>query len=141
MPDFLKNAARAGLYHLPASGQPQFRKTAEQTQLRLLHADLAKHAELGGILGELGKALDFPDWYGANLDALHDCLTDPAWQGRHGTALLIDGLDSLHKKNPPAFSTLLEVLASAAHEASTGKHPLWILLDTPAPGIAELPVT
>ena len=23
-----------------------------------------------------GKALDFPHWYGRNLDALHDCLTD-----------------------------------------------------------------
>ncbi len=24
----------------------------------------------------LAKALSFPDWYGKNLDALHDCLTD-----------------------------------------------------------------
>ena len=25
---------------------------------------------------QLSEALDFPDWYGANLDALYDCLTD-----------------------------------------------------------------
>ena len=25
---------------------------------------------------ELARALDFPDWYGANLDALYDVLTD-----------------------------------------------------------------
>lgn len=24
----------------------------------------------------LAKALGFPDWYGGNLDALYDCLTD-----------------------------------------------------------------
>lgn len=24
----------------------------------------------------LAEALDFPDWYGGNLDALYDCLTD-----------------------------------------------------------------
>ncbi len=24
----------------------------------------------------LAEALDFPDWYGANLDALYDCLQD-----------------------------------------------------------------
>lgn len=24
----------------------------------------------------LANALQFPDWYGRNLDALHDCLTD-----------------------------------------------------------------
>ena len=26
----------------------------------------------------LAAALDFPDWYGRNLDALYDCLTDLA---------------------------------------------------------------
>ena len=25
---------------------------------------------------ELAKALNFPDWYGMNLDALYDCLTE-----------------------------------------------------------------
>ena len=24
----------------------------------------------------LAEVLDFPDWYGSNLDALYDCLTD-----------------------------------------------------------------
>lgn len=24
----------------------------------------------------LAETLDFPEWYGRNLDALHDCLTD-----------------------------------------------------------------
>ena len=26
--------------------------------------------------GQLAEAMDFPEWYGKNLDALHDCLTD-----------------------------------------------------------------
>lgn len=141
MPAPLKNAACAGLYHLPAADQPQFRKRAEHARLRVLQADLGRHAELDGILGELGKALDFPDWYGANLDALHDCLADPDWRGHHGVALLIDGLDTLRRKSPPAFLSLLEVFASATGEASTEKQPLWIVLDIPAPGIAELPAT
>ena len=25
---------------------------------------------------QLAEALEFPDWYGENLDALYDCLTD-----------------------------------------------------------------
>ena len=28
------------------------------------------------IHGQLAQALTFPAWYGNNLDALHDCLTD-----------------------------------------------------------------
>ncbi|MGH3609345.1 MAG: barstar family protein, partial [Pseudonocardiaceae bacterium] len=33
----------------------------------------------------MGSALDFPAWYGRNLDALHDCLADLSWQpiGEH----------------------------------------------------------
>ena len=28
------------------------------------------------VHSEIKNALDFPDYYGGNLDALHDCLTD-----------------------------------------------------------------
>lgn len=28
------------------------------------------------IHDQLSEALGFPDWYGRNLDALHDCLTE-----------------------------------------------------------------
>ncbi|MEU4802668.1 barstar family protein [Actinosynnema sp. NPDC023587] len=30
-------------------------------------------------LAAIGQALDFPDHYGQNLDALYDCLTDLSW--------------------------------------------------------------
>jgi len=40
----------------------------------ILDGKLMKDREtLHGILADL---LGFPDWYGRNLDALHDCLTD-----------------------------------------------------------------
>ncbi len=29
-----------------------------------------------GFHETIAKALEFPEWYGGNLDALHDCLTD-----------------------------------------------------------------
>ena len=31
------------------------------------------------LLAALGEALSFPDWYGANWDALADCLMDMSW--------------------------------------------------------------
>lgn len=36
-------------------------------------AGLQDKARLHSVLAE---ALDFPEWYGNNLDALYDCLTD-----------------------------------------------------------------
>ena len=39
----------------------------------------------------LAEALDFPDWYGCNLDALHDCLTEISGD-IHLTLLHLDSL-------------------------------------------------
>jgi len=138
--NFFLDSARAGLYHLPGSRRQQLREMAEQAHLHLLHVELGTHTELGEILAELGKVLHFPAWYGANLDALHDCLTDPDWQPRRGIVIRITGLDELQQNTLPACTPLLEVLGSAARERSaTAKTPLWILLDTPGHGIAPLP--
>ncbi|MFZ2266641.1 MAG: barstar family protein [Azonexus sp.] len=139
MQNFLKNATQAGLYSLPASHQARLQKMAKQADLQLRTVELDHFGKLDRILGELGQALHFPDWYGANLDALHDCLTDPEWLPKHGIVIQITGLDHLQQKAPHAFTTLLEVLGSAARERSAAQLPLWILLDTPGHGIAPLP--
>ncbi len=36
-------------------------------------------------LAAIADALSFPDWFGHNLDALYDCLTDLSWlpEGEH----------------------------------------------------------
>lgn len=39
-----------------------------------IHCDSIKNAEQ--FHTALAQGLDFPDWYGNNLDALYDCLTD-----------------------------------------------------------------
>ena len=135
----LKDAAGAGLFHLPRSRRVDLLHLAAAAQLKLLLADLGDCKGRHEALYQLGKACQFPVWYGANLDALHDCLTDPEWQPRKGVVLQISGLDSLRAADPEAFSTLIEVLQSAASIRSAGKTPLWILLTSPAPGIRDLP--
>ena len=39
-----------------------------------------------GFLAAVGEALDFPDWYGHNFDALADCLHDVGRGDRRGRA-------------------------------------------------------
>lgn len=134
----LQDASRAGVFHVPAAQIQELPRLAIQAQLLLLTADLARIEDSRQILRELGSALGFPTWYGANFDALHDCLTDPAWRPGHGVILLISGLDALRRHDPEAFSTMIEVLRSAAKTRSLGKHPLWILLGSPARGVPSL---
>ena len=135
----LKDAARAGLYHLPPDNPLDLPHLVAKAQQKFLSADLGDCQEAHEALHKLGDACQFPVWYGTNFDALHDCLTDEDWQPRKGVVLQISGLDTLRTADPEAFSTLIEVLQSAASTRSAGKTPLWILLTSPAPGISDLP--
>lgn len=56
----------------------------------------------------LRDALGFPDWYGCNLDALHDCLTALPEE----TELVLTGFSWL----PPFFRGFLRVMEDAQEE-------------------------
>jgi RNAse (barnase) inhibitor barstar len=62
------------------------------------------------LLAALGEALSFPDWYGANWDALADCLMDMSWS---------EGPVRLHLANANALPTeLREPLEEVFQEAA-----------------------
>jgi hypothetical protein len=87
------------------------------------------------LLRAIAKALEFPDWFGENWDALEDCLTDLSWHKAAGHVLLFEGLGALA---PDERGTLIDVLASAAQFwAQQGKPFFAVFVD---PGRAlELP--
>ena len=62
------------------------------------------------LLEAVGWALGFPDYYGANWDALEECLTDMSWQS--GPILLhITHSDAI---SPGVLVTFIEIFADAA---------------------------
>jgi len=44
--------------------------------MKTVTIDCAAIADKAALHKALSEALDFPDWYGHNLDALYDCLTE-----------------------------------------------------------------
>ena len=94
------------------------------------------------FLAAVGEALDFPDHYGHNFDALADCLSDVGGStnsgGVNGTVLLWDGWGTLARSDPKAFSVALTVLGGRVH-ADRGT-PFAVLLrgDGPDPGLPSL---
>lgn len=59
----------------------------------------------------LAAGLDFPEWYGGNLDALYDCLTEPV-----DRALKIQNFQALFQALGPYAHRFFKVVAGAAQE-------------------------
>jgi hypothetical protein len=62
-----------------------------------------------GTLAAIAGALDFPEWFGANWDALEDCLTDLSWRKGAPRVFLFSGATP-----GDDFGILRDVLESAA---------------------------
>ena len=136
---FIRKADRGGVYYLPPGRRTAAEAAAEKAHLRPTLVKVSPGTHSVALLKQLGEALNFPDWYGANFDALHDCLTDPDWIAGKGFALFLTGTAGLHKSDPDGFATLIEVLQAVAGELGMSGTPFWALLDSPARGIPLLP--
>lgn len=134
----LGQAELSGIYHLPSSGVAPLQKAAESLDYACFKADLRESDDLAVALVELGRSLGFPEWYGANLDALNDCLTDFSWYEAPGYVVIIAGADTLHARGIP-FVQLNEVLAAAAQEWRKQDIPFWVFYDMRADGLVALP--
>jgi RNAse (barnase) inhibitor barstar len=65
-------------------------------------------------LDAIGAALNFPAWYGRNLDALHDCLVDLSWQPAGEHVLVWAGYRALEAADLDGYRAVLAVLSDAA---------------------------
>ncbi len=137
---FFSDPARAGVYYLAATRRGMADKPAWPPGFRHWHLEIARGQTTAAVLEQIGKTLRLPEWYGANFDALHDCLSDPQCLPGKGHVLSIAGSDNLRAGDPDGFATLLEVFQAAADALREANIPLWILLDAKAPGIRPLPV-
>ncbi|HEY6422838.1 MAG TPA: barstar family protein [Pseudonocardiaceae bacterium] len=64
-------------------------------------------------LDAIGVALNFPTWYGRNLDALHDCLADLSWQPAGEHVLIWAGHRALAAADPTSYQAVLAVLSDS----------------------------
>ena len=112
----------------------QVRRSVELAGWRFAHLDGWRTGpSRSEVLRALGEALDFPAYYGVNLDALADCLDDVA-----GPALVLwDGWGVLARADERSFAAVCRVLSDHAAETDA---PFAVLLrgDGPATDLPEL---
>ncbi|MBI3357322.1 MAG: barstar family protein, partial [Nitrospirae bacterium] len=74
-----------------------------------------------GVFEEFARALEFPDYFGHNWDALEECLADLGWLPAKGYVVLITEAQSVIPTDDEGYETLLEILNDAGEAWSKGQ--------------------
>jgi len=81
----------------------------------------AKCQTTTGLLSECARALDFPDYFGHNWDALEECLADLEWLPTKGYILLITDAAQVLPDDEEEYETFLDVLRDAGEALGSGQ--------------------
>ncbi|MEU3275131.1 barstar family protein [Saccharomonospora sp. NPDC006951] len=107
------------------TGQPKpaWRSVAEEAKARGAFAhvlDGTSHLDKLGTLDAIASALSFPEYFGRNLDALYDCLTDLAWLPPGEHVLIWIASDALKQADPRAYVAVHGTLSDAQRALAPG---------------------
>lgn len=100
---------------------------AEASGQHYVEVDLQNARDRKAALRAIGRALAFPAWYGANLDALYDCLTDlPEQAAGHpaGWTIVLRGWPPTERMDAEQRAALLDAFRDALEVFSEAGVPL-----------------
>ncbi|MDO7869561.1 barstar family protein [Nocardioides jiangxiensis] len=110
-----------------------------------LHADSWSSA--GDMFNDAARAMDFPDYFGRNLDALNDCMSDVAsgdygWDVEADTGLVIvlKRFDAFASVDRSTAQKLLDIFANQARSALLIGHRIICLAQSNDPRLSFDPV-
>lgn len=121
----------AGIFKLARKDLQSMLDAAAELGLACFRVDLSSARNVPGFIRAMKRDLAFPAWFGDNLDALNDCLTDFSWHPAAGYVITLDGLTAL-SASPTSFAAFNQVLASAVEQWKERNIPFWVfyLTDT-----------
>lgn len=105
-------------------------------------ADASSWVEESDMHRDLAALLEFPDYYGRNLDALNDCLRDVAAadygvrDGAQGLVLLLRNFDAFAASDRHCAQSLLDIFASQARSAALIGNRMMCLLHSNDPRLS-----
>ncbi|MFD8499809.1 barstar family protein [Amycolatopsis sp. NPDC059657] len=82
--------------------------------------DGSKVTDKLSAMDAIAAALSFPEYFGRNLDALYDSLTDLSWLRPGEHVLIWPGSDRLKETDPKAYLAVRGVLSDAQRALAPG---------------------
>lgn len=108
-------SAQTGIFRLDRKDLPALQAAARELGQAFYLVDLSHARNVPGFIKAMRRDLQFPEWFGGNLDALNDCLTDFSWHPASGYVIALSGSEML-RATPTSLATLNEVLSCAVEE-------------------------
>jgi RNAse (barnase) inhibitor barstar len=136
------SCGRSGVYRVAGRIDPsRLTGLSRLKGLRVCYVDCRRAQAKPTFLRAVAAALDFPDYFGMNWDALADCLTDLEWLDSDGVVLVLRGTTGFAARAPQDFDIALDVLAEAADYWAQEGAPFVVLIEEEdKPALAGLPV-
>ena len=123
----LSDPAKSGVYRAPHDRDIRDALSGAQIDLATLELVAGKEAMLAAI----ARALEFPDWFGGNWDALEDSLADLSWRRGRGHVILFFGADA-RGMAADDLGILLDVLRAVAEFWCERNRPFFaVFVDPP----------
>ena len=114
----LSDPTRSGVYR--ARRAEDIVEATRGSPLDVVRIDASRDA-----VQAIARALDFPDWFGGNWDALEDALSDLSWRPAKGRVLVLEGIAP-----GDDAGILVDVLRAAAEHWAAQRVPFFgVLLD------------
>jgi RNAse (barnase) inhibitor barstar len=124
----LADPQQAGAYFVDTRDRESLVETGRALGHAVLPLDLRACADADAAIREIAEALQFPDWFGGNLDALADCLNDLSWLPASGYVLIAEHTGDWRAQAPDSFDAVLEIFDEAAERWAQDKVPFWCFL-------------
>lgn len=114
----LKDTSGVGVYRLNCSLEA-LHDSVRRADFVLFEADIAAAHGKGEVLAELARAVEAPEWFGHNWDALADALGDLSWRPATGYVLLLHG-------EYPGEEALADILQATVEFWRTQGKSFWV---------------
>jgi hypothetical protein len=127
----LQEPGASGVYRVRDAGQ--LLQAAGAGSVQLARIGLSGCRDKQALMERVARALEFPDWFGGNWDALEDCLGDLSWRAPAPQVLLFEGHELLPRED---VAVLLDILGSSAEYWAGRGRPFLSVFCDPADRLA-----
>lgn len=134
----LADASQCGAFFVADSDTQAMADVGAALDYEVLRIDLRNCVDKQDALDRFARALNFPDWFGGNWDALADALGDLSWLPAVGYLLLVEHAVGWREQDGENFDIAIDILNEAANGWSERDVAFWALLPLPVGLLAEL---